>query len=231
MLCEFVTRTPPQHARISGSIVGKTWKHLELRDPPRSLGTQTKLRIFNSNVKVVLLYGSETRRRKKKTLQRIQTFINRCLRRIFNIWWPERIRNEELWQRVGQELVIRQILLLKEKNGTGSVTHCARKRATLPISPCSGTHKVNGDGDVQKTAGGVIERQKYSSRMGFSLAEAGRVAQNHIPLSMACAPSGAQPRSQGFSLLNWVGRRPTDPIQKGKALGTRLSGAMGLSNL
>ena len=28
-----------------------------------------------------------------------------------------------------------------------------------------------------------------------------------------------QPRSQGFSLLNWVG---ADPIQKGKALGTRL---------
>ena len=28
-----------------------------------------------------------------------------------------------------------------------------------------------------------------------------------------------QPRSQGFSLLNWV----ADPIQKGKALGTRLA--------
>ena len=28
-----------------------------------------------------------------------------------------------------------------------------------------------------------------------------------------------QPRSQGFSLLNWVGG---NPIQKGKALGTRL---------
>ena len=57
------------------------------------IGTQTKLRIFNSNVKSVLFYGSHTWRRTEKTLQRIQTFINRCLRRIFNIWWPEIICN------------------------------------------------------------------------------------------------------------------------------------------
>ena len=70
------------------------------------IGAQTKLRIFNSNVKSVLLYGSETWRRTKKKLQRIQTFIKRCLRRIFNIWWPERICNEELWQRGGQGPVV-----------------------------------------------------------------------------------------------------------------------------
>nr|KAG5710092.1 hypothetical protein BaRGS_030168 [Batillaria attramentaria] len=35
--------------------------------------------------------------------QKIQTFLNTCLRRIFNIRWPEKIRNEELWERAGQE--------------------------------------------------------------------------------------------------------------------------------
>nr|KAG5714081.1 hypothetical protein BaRGS_020409 [Batillaria attramentaria] len=62
---------------------------------------RTKLRIFNSNVKSVLLYGCETWRTTKTMQQKIQTFLNTCLRRIFNIRWPEKIRNEELWERGG----------------------------------------------------------------------------------------------------------------------------------
>nr|KAG5707556.1 hypothetical protein BaRGS_001104 [Batillaria attramentaria] len=49
-----------------------------------------------------------------KTMQhKIQTFLNTCLRRIFNIRWPEKIRNEELWERAGQEPVAKQILRRK----------------------------------------------------------------------------------------------------------------------
>ena len=122
------------------------------------IGAQTKFRIFNSNVKSVLLYGSETWRRTKKKLQGIQTFIKRCLRRIFNIWWPERICNEELWQRGGQGPVVTQILRRKWRwvghtlrKKTGNITH-----QSLFWNP-----KVNGDWDVQKTAGGMIQRLKY----------------------------------------------------------------------
>nr|KAG5699123.1 hypothetical protein BaRGS_014422 [Batillaria attramentaria] len=45
--------------------------------------------------------------------EKIQTFLNSCLRRIFNIRWPEKIRNEELWERAGQEPVDKQILRRK----------------------------------------------------------------------------------------------------------------------
>ena len=69
----------------------------------------TKMRIFNANVKTVLLYGAETWRMTKATLRKIQTFLNTCLRRIFNIRWPEKVTNEELWQRAGQEPVDQQI--------------------------------------------------------------------------------------------------------------------------
>ena len=54
------------------------WSSKEIR-------TRTKLRIFNSNVKSVLLYGCETWRTTKTMLQKIQTFFNTCLRRIYNI--------------------------------------------------------------------------------------------------------------------------------------------------
>nr|KAG5706180.1 hypothetical protein BaRGS_019507 [Batillaria attramentaria] len=46
---------------------------------------RTKLHIFNSNVKSVLLYGCETWRTTKTMQQKIRTFLNTCLRRIFNI--------------------------------------------------------------------------------------------------------------------------------------------------
>jgi hypothetical protein len=69
----------------------------------------TKLRIFNSNVKSILLYGAETWRTTKTALQKIQTFYSTCLRRILNIRWPERITNEELWRLAKQDPINMQI--------------------------------------------------------------------------------------------------------------------------
>nr|KAG5703695.1 hypothetical protein BaRGS_022984 [Batillaria attramentaria] len=85
-----------------------------------------KLRIFNSNVKSVLLYGCETWRTTKTMQQKIQIFLNTCLRRIFNIRWPEKIRNEELWERAGQEPVAMQIL----RRTWGWIGHTLRKLAS-----------------------------------------------------------------------------------------------------
>ena len=68
----------------------------------RQITTRTKLRLFNSNVKSVLLYGAETWRTIKTTTNRIQTFINSCLRKILRIHWPETISNKDLWQRTNQ---------------------------------------------------------------------------------------------------------------------------------
>jgi hypothetical protein len=63
------------------------------------ISTRTKLPIFRSNVKSVLLYGSETWEVAKTTNSKLQTFVNCCLRKILNIYWPEVISNEELWRR------------------------------------------------------------------------------------------------------------------------------------
>ena len=93
-------------ARAAFNMLRNIWKSQEIR-------TETKLCIFNSNVKSFLLYGSETCRCTKKAPQKIQTFINSCLRCILNIWWPVKIGYEELWQRGNQEPVGRQILRRK----------------------------------------------------------------------------------------------------------------------
>ena len=82
-------------ARTAFVMLRNIWNSTKLQ-------TRTKLRFFNSNVKAVLLYGSETWRTTKATTKRIQTFINGCLRRILHIHWPETITNKDLWERTGQ---------------------------------------------------------------------------------------------------------------------------------
>ena len=65
--------------------------------------------LFNSNVKLVLLYGAETWWTTKASMKRIQTYINQWLRRILRIHWPETISNENLWARVQQTPVEEEI--------------------------------------------------------------------------------------------------------------------------
>ena len=76
-----------------------------------SLSLHNKIRIFNTNVKSVLLYGAETWRATKTITHKLQTFSNRCLRNILNIRWPDVVSNKELWDRTKQtpmETEIRQ---------------------------------------------------------------------------------------------------------------------------
>jgi len=68
----------------------------------RNIHLKTKISIFNSNVKSVLLYGSETWKHTKALDHKLQVFVNTCLRQILHIRWPDRISNEELWRRTKQ---------------------------------------------------------------------------------------------------------------------------------
>ena len=56
----------------------------------------TKVRIFKSNVRPVLLYRSECWRMTKNDIQKCETFQNKCLKRIIKIFWPIKITNSEL---------------------------------------------------------------------------------------------------------------------------------------
>jgi hypothetical protein len=58
----------------------------------------TKLHIFNTNVKAVLLYGCETWENSKSITAKLQVFINKCIRKILSIFWPDQITNKKLWK-------------------------------------------------------------------------------------------------------------------------------------
>lgn len=80
-----------QKARQAFGSLNKVWNSSQLT---RNL----KLRIFRTNVLSVLLYGCETWKVTSTIEARIQVFVNKCLRRILRVRWPEVITNEELWR-------------------------------------------------------------------------------------------------------------------------------------
>ncbi|CAG4943626.1 unnamed protein product [Colias eurytheme] len=73
------------------------------------LTRRIKLKIFQSNVKTVLLYGCETWKVTKEITSQLQVFVNRCLRRIIRIYWPNTISNDDLWECCNETPIAQQI--------------------------------------------------------------------------------------------------------------------------
>ena len=69
----------------------------------RQYGKETKLKIYNTCVLSVLLYGSECWRMTQRDTIRLSTFHTTCLRKICRIFWPETMRNTDLLNSTRQE--------------------------------------------------------------------------------------------------------------------------------
>ena len=104
------------------------------------------MKFFNSNIKCVLLYGTEIWRTTKVILSKIQRFINYCLRKIMNVRWFDKVRNEGLWQRENQDPINTQI----KKRKWAWIGHTLRKP---PSSITRQAHKAKEVEDNQKTPG------------------------------------------------------------------------------
>ncbi|XP_073820509.1 uncharacterized protein [Musca autumnalis] len=89
-------------ARIAFHNMRKIWSS-------RNISRSTKLRLFNTSIKPILLYGCETWKVTKTINQALQVFINKCLRRICNIFWPTIISNADLLQLTSSEPIEREI--------------------------------------------------------------------------------------------------------------------------
>ncbi|VDO48659.1 unnamed protein product [Schistosoma margrebowiei] len=68
----------------------------------KQLSTNTNVRILNTNIKTVLLYGVDTWTIMKAIIQMIQVFTNSCLHNILHIRWSDTISNNLLWERTNQ---------------------------------------------------------------------------------------------------------------------------------
>lgn len=68
---------------------------------------KTKIRLYVSNARYFLLYGSETT---KQLESRIRGSGRRCLRQIVNIRWPNVFSNSELSEKTGVMNVVNEIV-------------------------------------------------------------------------------------------------------------------------
>jgi hypothetical protein len=59
---------------------------------------RTKLRLFNSNVKAVLLYGCEMCKVTEPIIRQLQVITNRCLWWVLNMRWSVVLSSEDLWE-------------------------------------------------------------------------------------------------------------------------------------
>ena len=89
----------------------------------KRISLRLKLKIFNSNVKSVLLYACETWKVTKSLTQKLQVFVNKCLRVICGIFYPEIISNSDLYMKTKQELIANEI----GKRKWGWIGHTLRK--------------------------------------------------------------------------------------------------------
>ena len=90
------------------------------------ISMKTKLRLYNSNVLSVLTYGAESWRMTKETERRLDSFENKCLRKIMGIKWTEFKTTEEVRKTSEQEMVSKVI----RKRRWKYVGHVCRREDT-----------------------------------------------------------------------------------------------------
>ena len=78
-------------------------------DNSSSVSRRTKVRLYKTLVKPVLMYGCETWKMNEGDAKRIDVFQNRCLRRIMKIKWQGKISNRELLKRANVERLSEEV--------------------------------------------------------------------------------------------------------------------------
>ncbi|VDP17425.1 unnamed protein product [Schistosoma margrebowiei] len=142
----------------------------------KQLSTNIKVRIFNTNVKEVLLYGAETWGTTTTTIKKVQVFINSCLRKILNIRWADTISNSLLWERTNQLPAEEEI----RKRRCKWIGHTLRKssncitRQALTLNP-EGKQKR---GRPKNTLRRIIEADMKT--MNYDWTELERIAQDRV---------------------------------------------------
>lgn len=95
----------------------------------RKIRLTTKLRLFNSVVLPVLLYGSETWTLLASNIRTLDAFHRKCLRCILGIRWFDRIRNEDVYAKAGDPTPLSITVKRRRMQLLG---HVARYDDTIP---------------------------------------------------------------------------------------------------
>ena len=98
-----VTKTGGCDEDIKSRLGKARWQFNRMRKIWNSpiFSIKTKVRLFNTIVISVLIYGCETWKMNEGDKKKLDSFQNNCLRKIMRIRWPRKISNAELHRRTG----------------------------------------------------------------------------------------------------------------------------------
>lgn len=155
-------------ARTAFAILNPVWKS-------SLLSNTIKIRIFRTNVLSVLLYASESWLMSQTIASKIQVFVNRCLRRIFKIFWPRIISNKDLWDRAK----LAPVSTLIKKRKWGWIGHILRQddtiaRVALEWNPQGTRRRGRPTNTWRRTVNDEL------SRAGFTWTEIKVTARNRV---------------------------------------------------
>ncbi|VDO67236.1 unnamed protein product [Schistosoma margrebowiei] len=142
----------------------------------KQLSTNINVRIFNTNIKAVLLYGAEAWRNTKTTIKKVPVFVNSCLRKMPNIHWPDTISNSLLWEKTN-ELPSEEEIRKRRWKWIGHTLHKSSNcitRQDLIWNP-EGKRKR---GRPKNSLRRIIEADMKT--MNYSWTELGRIAQDRV---------------------------------------------------
>lgn len=94
---------------------------------------------------------TETWRTTKTMLRKAWVFINKCLRSIRRIWWPETVRHDDLWQRTGPR--------------TSGAAYQQRGKSWIGHSLHALTGNPSRDVEVRGERGGERRRQIWGTKV------------------------------------------------------------------
>ncbi|KAI0235262.1 hypothetical protein LSAT2_014241 [Lamellibrachia satsuma] len=95
------------------------------------ISNRTKIRLFKNNVLSVLLYAAESWKVAKGICQMLEVFQNKCLRKILQIYWPNKISNKERHERTGMQLITLEV---KRRTWKWIVHVCRMPLTSIPRS-------------------------------------------------------------------------------------------------
>ena len=139
-----------------------------------------KLKLFKSNVLSVLLYGCSTWKVTSSTTKRLQVFVNRCLRNIFRIFWPNKISNEDLLRMADMEEI--GVWIGRQKwrwigHTLRKDQQCIAKKA-LYWNPVTASKRPVGRPRI--TWRSTVETELAKAKLGYSFKQLGPIAQNRV---------------------------------------------------
>ena len=131
----------------------KVWKSGKYR-------RKTKIRLFNSNVLAVLLYGCETWKMNKEDEKRLDVFHHKGLRRILKIRWPMRVSNEEVRVRSNTAETISEVIRRRRWKLIGHILRSDDEHTKTALVNLDATCMGRGVEGVRRRLGG----ERWSER-------------------------------------------------------------------